>query len=39
MSEWGWVAVGYGATYLSIAGYMMALHWRHARSRQARSVR
>jgi hypothetical protein len=38
MSEWGWVAVGYAATYLSIAGYMMALHWRHARSRQARGV-
>lgn len=34
MSDWAWVALGYGITYSSIALYLLFLHRRAARVRR-----
>ena len=34
MSDWGWVALGFGTAYASMGGYLLVLRARAARTRQ-----
>ncbi|MFZ5872707.1 MAG: hypothetical protein ACOYXW_19560 [Actinomycetota bacterium] len=34
MADWGWVALGFGTAYGSIAGYLLVLRARGARARR-----